>query len=102
MQQLVGKSLPHLAHFSIFCAEGEVKMYRTYREILNYAQNISLIDAKLLPVRELLAGPCIRCPNCSDCYDIADFLLYIFISYQENLHTPPTCENQNQNSRVTL
>ena len=36
------KSLCNLAHFSLFCTEGEVKMYRTYREIQNLEQNFSL------------------------------------------------------------
>ena len=35
-------SLPKLADFSLFWAEGEVKMYRTYREIQNLDQNFSL------------------------------------------------------------
>ena len=36
------KSLPKLADFSLSWAEGEVKMYRIYREILNLDQNFSL------------------------------------------------------------
>ena len=35
-------SLPKLADFSLFWAEGEVKMYRTYRKIQNLDQNFSL------------------------------------------------------------
>ena len=36
------KSLPKLADFSQSWAEGEVKMYRMYREIQNFDQNFSL------------------------------------------------------------
>ena len=36
------KSLPKLADFSLSWAEGEVKMYRMYREIQNLDQNFSL------------------------------------------------------------
>ena len=36
------KSLPKLVHFSLLWAEGEVSMYRTYREIQNLDQNFSL------------------------------------------------------------
>ena len=35
-------SLPKLADFSLFSAEGEVKMYRTCRQIQNLDQNFSL------------------------------------------------------------
>ena len=35
------KSLPNLAHFSLFWADGEVKVYRTYRETNNLDQNFS-------------------------------------------------------------
>ena len=36
------KSLPELVHFSLLWVEGEVSMYRTYREIQNLYQNFSL------------------------------------------------------------
>ena len=39
-------SLPKLGDFSLFWAEGEVKMYRTYWEIQNLDQNFSLKYSK--------------------------------------------------------
>ena len=42
-----------LAKLSLFLAEGEVKTYRTYKEIPNLDKTFSLNVAELLPVWEL-------------------------------------------------
>ena len=66
-------SLPKLADFSLCWAEGEVKMYRTYREIQNLDQNFSWSPenvAKLLPVWKLQAHPCVVLKFCLTFYQL--------------------------------
>ena len=50
--------LPKLADFSLCWAEGEVKMYRTYREIQNLDQNFSLKSWKCRKT-----SPCLKAPG---------------------------------------
>ena len=76
------KSLPKLVSFCLFWAEGEVKMYSTYRETENLDQNFSLKFWKLLPVWEVLAEPC---P--SDASDHDSLFFALNMSY---LMTKPT------------
>ena len=55
-------SLPKLADFSLFWAEGEVKRYRTDREIQNLHQNFSLKSRKCRktsPCLKALGWPCV-------------------------------------------